>query len=52
MSLQENRQGRRSNGEALTQLEDEEVRASREPTRGAASTGWQEYKGYKINLQG
>ena len=38
-------------GEALTKLEDEEVRASREPTRGAASTGRQECKGYKITLQ-
>ena len=38
-------------GEALTQLEDEEVRASREPTHGAASMGRQECKGYKINLQ-
>lgn len=38
-------------GEALTQLEDEEVRASRAPPQGAASTGRQEYKGYKIMLQ-
>jgi len=38
-------------GEALTKLEDEEVRASREPTHGAASTGQQECKGYKITLQ-
>src|SRR5436190_1116964 len=38
-------------GEALTKLEDEEVRASREPTHGAASTGRQECKGYKITLQ-
>jgi len=38
-------------GEALTQLEDEEVRASRAPPHGAASTGRQEYKGYKVMLQ-
>ena len=37
--------------EALTQLEYEEIRASREPTRSAASTSRQEYKGYKISLQ-
>ena len=39
------------NSEALTQLEDEKVRASREPTHDAASTGRQECKGYKITLQ-
>jgi hypothetical protein len=34
-------------GEALTQPEDAEVRASRELTRGAASTCQHKYKGYK-----
>ena len=33
------------------QLEEKEVRASREPPHSAASTGRHEHKGYKIMLQ-